>query len=166
MVVGVWLEIKAASDSSECILALGDNTSAIGWLFRSGRVDQNSLSYAAIQQVARHLATLTLNGNHCLPSHHLKGEKNTVSDLLSYTGSTRGHAHPLAADEPSDEVLTHRLHIFLSSQIPRSFAISALPSEVLSWVTQILRIAESSLTPDKNTPTKSTIGSGDNGNRR
>jgi hypothetical protein len=36
MVVGIWLEIKAASDSSECILALGDNTLAIGWLFQSG----------------------------------------------------------------------------------------------------------------------------------
>jgi hypothetical protein len=104
---GVWLEIKAASNSSECILALGDNTSAIGWLFQSGRVGQNSLSYAAIQQVARHLATLILDSDHCLASQHLKGEKNIVADLLSYTGSTRGHAHPLAADEPSDEVLVN-----------------------------------------------------------
>jgi hypothetical protein len=164
MVVGLWLEIKAASDSSECILALGDNTSAIGWLFPSGRVDQNSLSYAAIQQVARHLATLILDSDHCLASQHLKGEKNIMADLLSYTGSTRGHAHPLAANEPSDEVVTHRFHIFLPSQIPRSFEISALPSEVLSWVTQILRIADLSLTPDTKTPTKSTIGSGDDGN--
>jgi hypothetical protein len=163
-VVGIWLEIKAASDSSECILALGDNTSAIGWLFQSGQVDQNSLSYAAIQQVAQHLATLILDSDHCLTSQHLKGEKNIVADLLSYTGSTRGHAHPLAAHEPSDEVLTLRFHIFLPSQIPCSFEISAFLSEVLSWVTQILRTAESSLTPDKKTPTKSTIGSGDDGN--
>jgi hypothetical protein len=95
MVVGIWLEIKAASDSSECILASGDNTSAIGWLFQSGRVDQKSLSYAAIQQVARHLATLILNSDNCLASQHIKGKKNIVADLLSYTGSTRGHAHPL-----------------------------------------------------------------------
>jgi hypothetical protein len=122
------------------------------------------LSYAAIQQVARHLATLILDSDHCLTSQHLKGKKNIVANLLSYTGSTRGHAHPLAADEPSDEVLTHRFHIFLLSQIPRSFEISALPSEVLSWVMQILRTTESSLTPDKKTPTKSTIGSGDDGN--
>jgi hypothetical protein len=119
--------------------------------------------YAAIQQVARHLATLILDSDHCLASQHIKGEKNIVANLLAYTGRTRGHAHPLAANEPSDEVLTHRFHIFLPSQIPCSFEISALPSEVLSWVTQILRTAESSLTPDKKTPTKSMIGSGDDG---
>ncbi len=165
MVVGIWLEIMAADEgSSECILALGDNTSAIGWLFRSGRVDRNSLSFTAVQKVARHLAMLVLNSDHCLASQHLKGEKNIVADLLSYTGSSRGHDHPLAADEPSDEVLTHRFHIFLPSQILRSFEISALPCEVLSWVTQILQTAESSLTQDKKTPTKSTTKSGDDGN--
>jgi hypothetical protein len=61
MVVGIWLEIREAkAQSSECSLALGDNTLAIGWLFRSGKVDRDSLSYVAIQQVARHLATLLI----------------------------------------------------------------------------------------------------------
>jgi hypothetical protein len=87
-----------------------------------------------------------------------------VANLLSYMGSTRGHDHPLAPNEPSDEVLTHRFHIFLPSQLPRSFAISTLPLEVLSWVTQILQTAESSLTPSKKMQTKSTIEFGKNGN--
>jgi hypothetical protein len=106
---------------------------------------------------------LILDSGHCLASQHLKGKKNIVANLLSYTGSTRGHDHPLANDEPSDEVLTHRFHIFLPSQIPRSFAISALPSEALSWVMQILRTAELSLTPGRKTQTKSTIGYGADG---
>jgi hypothetical protein len=116
MVVRIWLEIREAkAQSSECILALGNNTSAIGWLFGSGKVDGDPLSNAAIQQVARHLATLILESENCLASQHLKGKKNIVADMLLYTGSTRGHDHPLAPDEPSDEVLTHRLHIFLPS---------------------------------------------------
>jgi hypothetical protein len=165
MVVGVWLEIKAANGkTSECILALGDNTLAIGWLFRSGRVDRNSLSYAAIQKVlAQNLATLVLDSDHCLMSQHLEGENNSVADLLSYTGSTRGHDHQLAAREPSDKVLTHRFHIFLPSHIPHSFVISLFRSEVLSWVMQVLQTPESSLTPDRKMPTKSMTAFDDNG---
>jgi hypothetical protein len=161
-VVGIWLEIKdAKKDSSEYILALGNSTSAIGWLFQSGRVDQNSLSCEAIQKVTQHLATPILNSDHCLALQHLKGEKNIVADLLLYTGSTRGHAHPLAADEASDDVIIHCFHIFLPSPIPRSFIILPLPSKVLYWVMQVLQTAKSPLTPGKKTPTKSTIQCGD-----
>jgi hypothetical protein len=57
---------------------MGDNTSAIEWLFPTGRrVDRNLLSRAGVQQVARHLllAMLVLDSNHRLASQHLKGEK-------------------------------------------------------------------------------------------
>jgi hypothetical protein len=142
--LGIWLEIREAkAQRSECILALGDNTSAIGWLFKSGKVNRDSLSYATIQQLARHLVTLILQSEHCLTAlQHRKGKKNIVANMLSYTGSTRGHDHPLASNVPSDKVLTHHFHIFLPSQLPRSFPISTLPREVLSWVTQILRTAK------------------------
>jgi hypothetical protein len=103
MVVEIWLEIREdKKDSSKCILALGNDTSAIGWLFRSGRIDPNLLSYALIQTVVQHLVTLILDSNHYLTLQHLKGKNNIVTNLLLYTGSKRGHNHPLAADEPSD----------------------------------------------------------------
>jgi hypothetical protein len=35
MVVNVWLTCLEHPNSSESLLAVGDNTSAIGWLFRS-----------------------------------------------------------------------------------------------------------------------------------
>jgi hypothetical protein len=38
MVVNLWIECLNSSPASGCILAIGDNTSAIGWLFSSGKM--------------------------------------------------------------------------------------------------------------------------------
>jgi hypothetical protein len=162
--VTAWLEcLDSTDDAEECILALGDNTSALGWIHRSGRVKETSMSYKAIQMVARHLATVFLESTHCLASQHLKGDHNVVADLLSFAGHDRDKPHPLAADNPSDHVLTRRFHKFLHSQIPASFAISPLPPEILSWTSQVLQIAESSLIRATRAQTKPTTASGVDG---
>jgi hypothetical protein len=73
--VTTWFEcLDADKDAEECILALGDNTSALGWIYRSSRVKPTSMSYKAIQMVARHLASVFLDSTHCLASQHLKGD--------------------------------------------------------------------------------------------
>jgi hypothetical protein len=47
--VTAWLEcLDLNADAEECILALGDNTLALGWIYRSSRVKATSMSYCAI----------------------------------------------------------------------------------------------------------------------
>jgi hypothetical protein len=53
MVVNVWLMCLEHPASSESLLAVGNNASAIGWLFRSSRIDQESLCYNGLQLGAR-----------------------------------------------------------------------------------------------------------------
>jgi hypothetical protein len=162
--VTAWLECLDSDDGTEeCILALGDNMSALGWIYRSSRVKPTSMSHMAIQKVARRLATVFLESSHCLASQHLKGDHNVVADLLSFAGNDRDKPHPLAADNPSDSLLTQRFHQFLPSQIPANFVISPLPPEILSWTSQVLQIAESSLIRATKAQTKRTTGSGDGG---
>jgi hypothetical protein len=162
--VTAWLEcLDSETHAEECILALGDNTSALGWIYRSSRVKPTSMSYKAIQKVARHLATVFLDSTHCLASQHLKGDHNVVADLLSFAGHDRDKPHPLAADNPSDQILTQRFHEFLPSQIPANFAISPLPPELLSWTSQVLQIAESSLIHATRAQMRQTTGSGVDG---
>jgi hypothetical protein len=144
MVVNVWLMCKAFAEQSKSLLAIGDNTSAIGWLFRSGQIAQDSLHCDALQLGARKLATLIADSKHCLASQHIKGDANLVADLLSWSGDVRGSQHPLAMDQPSDEELTRHFHSHLPQLIPESFRISPPPSEILSWITLALRTAESS----------------------
>jgi hypothetical protein len=87
MVVTVWLTIIECTKLGEdqaCILALGDNTSAIGWLYKSSKLMPGSLYYRPVQMIARKLACLITDSTHCLASQHSQGDQNTVSDLLSF----------------------------------------------------------------------------------
>jgi hypothetical protein len=166
MMLTAWLillECDSLGLSEECILVLGDNTSAIGWLFRSGKLPTSSFYYEAVQFVARKLAELLTDSTHILSSQHLKGEKNVVADLLSYIGTSREAPHPIAPDNPSDPELTQRFHSLLPQLIPANFKISPLPDELLSFAMQALLIAESSWIRAKSPPMRAKTGSGDAG---
>jgi hypothetical protein len=163
MMVTTWLillDCDSLGLTEECLLVLGDNTSAIGWLFRSGTIPTTSFYYDAVQFVARKLAELLTESTHILASQHLKGKKNVVADLLSYTGDSREEPNPLAPDNPSDQELTRRFHSFLPQLIPKAFSISPLPAEILSFTTRALQIAELSWIRAKSPPTKVKTGSG------
>jgi hypothetical protein len=166
MMVTIWLvlvECDKTGSQQDCILALGDNTSAIGWLYKSGKLPLDSPCYKPVQLIARKLARLVTGSSHCLASQHIKGDRNTVSDLLSFAGDTRGETHPLAPDCPSDRVLTERFHSCLPQLIPAGFNISPLPSEISSFVILALRTLESSLTPSRSQPTRTKTESGADG---
>ena len=164
MVINVWLECDAPDSQQSCILAIGDSTSAIGWLFKSSKLDPSSGAFDAHLVVARHLATLLTTSSCCLASQHIRGESNVVADLLSFTGSNeRGKPHPLAADHPPNDVLTQRFRDRLPSQVPENFRIYQLPDEIISWVRSVLQIAISSLGAAKRRVTKGPTESGDDG---
>ena len=73
MVITIWLvllECEEAGRTQECILGLGDNTSAIGWLYKTKGVKPDSLYYEAVSLVARKLVSLVTESGHCLASQH------------------------------------------------------------------------------------------------
>ena len=171
MVVTIWL-VKIECDQKglkqECILGLGDNTSAICWLFKTKGIKKEALYHDAVTFVARSLAELMPSTDHCLASQHIPGKQNTVSDLLSFQGSDRksefnGTVHPLSSCEILDEELTTRFHRHLPQLIPQDFKISPLPNEVESFVIQAMQIAESSWIRSKSHLTKESTASGGDG---
>ena len=139
MAINILLEVQfepeiPADGSFPCILALGDSTSAVGWLHRTSGLDHNDPTHHAHLIVARKIATVLMNSSSGLASQHIKGDENLIADLLSFTSQTRsgGKTHPIAYDDPSNDELTHRFHLCFSSQIPQHFTISQLPKELLS----------------------------------
>ena len=65
-ITAIWIDIIEGIKSKEdYVLAIGDNTSAMGWLRRSNfrEENENDESWEVKQLLSRHLATLTLNSN-------------------------------------------------------------------------------------------------------
>jgi hypothetical protein len=114
--------------------------------------------------IARKLASIVIDSDHCLASQHLTGDHNDVADLLSFD-PTRGDekTHPFAAADPPNDILSHRFLTFLPQVTQSNFAISQLPIEILSFVTLVLQTAESSMIRKQNNPTKNATGFGDDG---
>jgi hypothetical protein len=146
MTINIWLECINPGSNQLCILAIGDNTSAIGWLHNTSRLEPTWKVHHVHLIVARHIASLLMQHRCCLATQHIKGEVNVVADLLSFVGTDRGKHHPLAYDDPPNDVLTHRFRSQLRSQVPECFNIVQLPKEILSWVSHMLRTTELSLT--------------------
>jgi hypothetical protein len=166
MMVTIWLVLIECDETNceqDCILALGDNTSAVGWLFKSGKLPFDSPHYKPVQLISRKLARLLTDSSHCLASQHIKGNKNTVSNLLSFAGATRRDPHPLAPDCSSDLVLTKRSHSCTPQLVPAGFDIWPLPSEISCFIIQALQTLESCLTQSKNQSTRRKTESGANG---
>ena len=167
MIVNVWLECRSCQESQNeehaCILALGDNTSAIGWLHKTARLSRNRQAHAAHLFAARHLATVVLRADCCLASQHIRGVHNVVADLLSYVGDARGKPHPIAFDSPPNDVLTHRFHSHYPDQIPEHFEICQLPDDMTSWLSEVMQMAASSLLAARKAATKTATGPGDVG---
>ena len=163
MAINIWLSCLEDESSESCILAIGDNTSALGWLHNTSRLDPSWTAHTAHLIVARKVAQLLMEFKCCLASQHVKGELNLVADLLSFAGEGRGKRHPLAFDDLADDELTERFLTALPSQVPENFVISQLPEEILCWTTQVLRVAESSLTADKKEAMKCSTGLGGDG---
>ena len=111
VMVIIWLvliECNKKGSKQERILRLGDNTSAIGWLFKSSELSFDSRHRLLQHSLAHRPKTRQLR------HQHIQGDKNTVSDLLSFAGDTRGEPHPpLAPNYPSDHMLTTRFHSLL-----------------------------------------------------
>lgn len=162
MAINIWLAIKRGQ-RLDCILAIGDNTSAIGWLFHSSKLAPKSMYFETVQLISRKIASLVIDAEVCLAGQHLQGTRNDVADLLSYYGNMRGKPHPLAPDNPDNETLTMRFHQFCHQLIPRSFEINQLPNDVLSWTVQVLQTFESSLIRNSKHHTNPMTDTGDVG---
>jgi hypothetical protein len=78
-------------------------------------------------KVARHLANLLIKNKVCIFSQWIKGKKNEVADLLS-----RDHTM-------SDIEITNQIIAKFPTQVPKTFKTTALPKELTSKYSQLVR---------------------------
>jgi len=84
--ISIWIDKEeGATNSQDCLLAMGDNTSAMGWLRRSNflQKDEDDSSLLIKQAIGRKIANLILESDTVLYKQWLKGAFNLVADSLS-----------------------------------------------------------------------------------
>jgi len=147
------LIIEAAEEPYPCLLPLGDNTSAIAWIFKSSTIKKGTVYYTAVREIAREIARDISRAECQVTPQHLRGSLNDVSDLLSFVGTVRGKTNPLTIDDPPDDILTQRIHNYLPQIVPEGFKISPLPDEIVSFALRVLAMLDESLTRSRKRPT-------------
>jgi hypothetical protein len=127
--IAIWLDIiEGTASPLDCILVMGDSTTAIGWVHKTQvkKKDMIECDFQARTTIARKITQLMLDNNMCLYTQWFPGKANAVADSLSRD-----------FDIPDDQ-LTSRLKSFFPTQLPTGFQISPLPAEIISFVSSTL----------------------------
>ena len=85
-VVSIWIDIDAGNVlPQDCLLAMGNNTTAAGWCCRTNfrETSEGDQDLIVKQKVARKLAMLILESDSVLYTQWFKGTWNLVTDSLS-----------------------------------------------------------------------------------
>jgi hypothetical protein len=125
-VVSIWLDIHQGNvNEHDCLLAMGDNTTAAGWCKRTNFREnaEGDQEWIVKQQVARKLANLVLDSNSVLYTQWFRGSWNLVTNSLSRD------VHFL-----SPELHSNFLHKTVQKQLPPNFHIAVLPEEISSFI--------------------------------
>lgn len=134
-VICIWLDILDGTiEEEDCLLSMGDSTSALGWMRRSnfrateGTEAEKNEDWIAKEKVSRKLAQLVLDSNTVLYSQWFAGAHNIIADSLSRDAYfLLTHAHEAF------------LRIVAPQQVPPNFRIQQLPNEISSFITSTLQ---------------------------
>jgi hypothetical protein len=123
--ISVWMAItKNYTEKETCFLALGDNSSAVGWLHKSNVDETKNLP---LHIAAHKYAEILLEADCCLYSQHISGTNNNVADALS------------RRFDLTDKALSSFICSSYTLQVPNKLKIYSLPPEISSWVTSWLQ---------------------------
>jgi hypothetical protein len=130
------------------ILALTDNSSAVGWLQHA---NANPSTSPTLYKIAIELANTCISSSFSIYPLHIPGKSNGTADALS-------RLHDLSDDELTQHVLSHFV-----AQTPPNFKLYPLHPETYSWISSIVATRQESSMEQQKTHTKNKIEPGDDG---
>ena len=143
-VISIWVDIEEGLvQPQDCLLAMGDNTTAAGWCRRTNfrESSEADTDWIVKQQVARKLANLILDSKTVLYTQWFKGSWNLVTDSLSRD------IH-LFSETTHSKILQSTV----ACQLPKKFQIQTLPEKISSFISSVLQqlpVKEPRLKPQK-----------------
>ena len=149
--VGFWIDIiEGRMETQDCILAVGDSTTAMGWLRRTNfrEKDKNDRDWIAKQKVGRKVANLILDNEVVLYRQWIAGDLNWLADSLSRDAlylSKKSH--------------TYFLKHFFADQLPANFHLREVPKEIGYFISSTLELLpEIELRSKQPKPSKLLLG--------
>ena len=130
------------------ILALTDNSSAVGWLQHA---NANPSTSPKLYEIAIKLANTCILSSFSIHPLHIPGKSNGTADALS-------RLHHMSDNELTNHILSHFVE-----QTPAHFKLYPLHPETLSWISSIVAIRQGSSTEQRKTRTKNKIEPGEDG---
>ena len=136
--IGIWIEVLNKEDDYLKINCLTDNSSAIGWLFKTN-FDPNKQQKHDI--IARKMAKILLDSESALRPQHIPGEENIIADSLSRDFHL------------STNHLQFALKSLYPNQAQKNFKIlTKLPQKIICWLESL---RESKIKPEESLPAPS-----------
>ena len=120
-IITIHLFLSSTNLHFPCILSLLDNTSAIGWLYKSSF---DTDSHSIHSTLARHLTTMMMDHQACLYSQHIPGETNVIADSLS-------RDFHIDTDTLTSLILSN-------FQVHPSFTLYPLTEDLNCWLTSLM----------------------------
>ena len=146
--IGLWVEIINNRKKHARFLCMTDSSSALAWLFKANFDPTTKKLHS---EIARKLATTTMNAEVALYSQHVPGCHNIVADSLS-----RDH-------HIDNKKLTFLLKQLYPTQAQDNFHIlETLPQEISCWI-ESLKPFEIRRQVLQASPTRSKMGTSING---
>ena len=130
-VIHPWVNIlNGRILKGDCILVIGDSTTAMGWLYKSRYREQGETAkrHAIRLKIARKLAELIIDYNLTLYSQWFPGKHNIIADSISRDLQF------------SDLERVSLFSSFLLEQDMSRFRRTILPAEILDWICSILQM--------------------------
>ena len=150
-VIHPWMDIlNGRIQKGDCILMMGDSTTAMGWLHKSKYREEGETAerHAIRLTIARKLAELVIENHITLYSQWFPGKHNIIADSLSRD------LHFSDTDR-----ISLFSSFFIQQDMPR-FRRTILPAEILDWTCSVLRtMPKSEQTRPEHTTSGLQIGS-------
>ena len=135
-VIYPWLDIiNGRILKGDCILVMGDSTTAMGWLHKSRYREKGETAerHAIRLKIARKLAELVIDNNLTLYSQWFPGKNNIIADCLSRNSHL------------SDPERIALFSSFFNEQDTPRFRRTILPAEILEWICSIFQMMPKSV---------------------
>jgi hypothetical protein len=125
-VISQQLTLRDDKSPYPCHIAIGDSKVTEAWMYKSNHDPDSS----PIQnEIARYMAQFNMNKKACNYSQHIRGDENTIADILSRDTHL------------TDQQVIALINTYSPPLLPKNFKLFPLSDLIISWIDSLVPLA-------------------------